>query len=344
MGMHDDSVIRWGVIGTGGIAAAFVTDLAFLPSATVVSVGSRSMASAHGFADRFGIQNRYASYADLASAPEVDAVYVATPHPLHHVCAMLAIDAGKACLVEKPMTINLAEAASLVAAARAGGTFLMEAMWTRFLPHVVRIRELIADGRLGDVRSFMADFGERVAQDPANRAYAPELGGGALLDLGIYPLSFASMLFGPPSEVSAVSSPAFTGVDAQTSVILRYADGQHALLFCSLDARTPNGASINGTKGRIEIAGDFLAPSTFRLVPQGSRTGESVESYEVAHQGRGLRHQAAEVGRCLRAGLTESPVMTLEESLSVMATLDEIRRQIGLVYPSDQRPAALGDF
>jgi predicted dehydrogenase len=344
MGMHDDSVTRWGVIGTGGIAAAFLTDLAYLPSAQVVSVGSRSTASAQGFADRFGIENRYGSYEELVNAPEVDVVYVATPHPLHHMCAMLAIKAGKACLVEKPMTINLTEAASLVAAARAGGTFLMEAMWTRFLPHVVRIRELIAAGRLGEVRSFMADFGERVAEDPTNRAYAPELGGGALLDLGIYPLSFASMLFGAPTQVCAVSTPAFTGVDGQTSVILRYAQGQQALLFASLDARTPNGASINGTKGRIEIAGDFLAPSTFRLIPEGSRTGETIESYEVPHQGRGLRHQAAEVGRCLRAGLLESPVMPLDESLTIMTTLDEIRSQIGLVYPSDARPAALADF
>ena len=341
MGMHDDSLTRWGVIGTGGIAAAFVTDLALLPSAQVVAVGSRGMASAQGFADRFGIKNRYGSYAELAAAPEVDAVYVATPHPLHHACAMLAIAAGKACLVEKPLTVNLSEAASLVAAARAGGTFLMEAMWTRFLPHVVRVRELIAAGRLGEIRSFMADFGERVAEDPANRAYAPELGGGSLLDLGIYPLSFASMLFGAPSQVSAVSTPAFTGVDGQTSVILRYPEGQHALLFSSLDARTPNGASINGTKGRIEIAGDFLAPSTFRLIPEGSRTGETIESYEVPHEGRGLRHQAAEVGRCLKAGLLESSVMPLDESLSIMGTLDEIRRQIGLVYSSDERPATL---
>jgi len=320
------------VIGTGGIAHAFATDLALLPDARIVAVGSRTRASADAFADRFDIPRRHASYAELASDPEVDAVYVATPHPDHHRSAQLAIQAGKATLVEKPFTLNAFEALDLISEARLRQTFLMEAMWTRFLPHVVRIREIIESGRLGEVRSLTADFGSWSPPDPTHRAFAPELGGGALLDLGIYPVSFASMLFGKPTSVLAASHPAFTGVDAQTSVVLAYAGGQQAVLHTSLEARTSNRASINGTLARIEIDADFFAPTTFRVIDPGGRE----EPYDQPHEGRGLRHQAAEVGRCLAASLTESPVMPLSETLAIMETLDAVRRQIGLTYPADR--------
>jgi predicted dehydrogenase len=325
-------------MGTGGIAHAFATDLALLPDARIVAVGSRTQASADAFADRFDIPRRHASYADLASDPDVDAVYVATPHPDHHRSAQLAIQAGKATLVEKPFTVNAFEALDLISEARTRQTFLMEAMWTRFLPHVVRIREIIGSGRIGEVRSLTADFGSWSPPDPTHRSYDPELGGGALLDLGIYPVSFASMLFGTPTSVLAASHPAFTGVDAQTSVILAYAGGQQAVLLTSLEARTSNRASINGTRARIEIDADFFAPTTFRVIDLDGRE----EPYDVPHEGRGLRHQAAEVGRCLAASLTESPVLPLSETLAVMETLDAIRRQIGLTYPSEQPGPAAG--
>ena len=328
-----DEAIRWGIIGTGGIASAFATDLALLRDASVVAVGSRTRASADAFGDRFDVPRRYASYADLVSDPELDAVYVATPHPDHHASALLAIRAGKATLVEKPFTLNAAEASDLIDEATARHTFLMEAMWTRFLPHVVRVREIIAAGVLGDVRSFTADFGEWFRPDARHRSFDPELGGGALLDLGIYPISFASMLFGKPTRVTAASDPAFTGVDAQTSIVLQYAGGQHAVLFTSLEARTPNRASINGSLARIEIEGDFLAPAAFRVIGRDAHE----ELYDVPHEGRGLRHQAAEVGRCLHASLTESPVLPLSETLAIMETLDMIRNQIGLSYPSEHR-------
>jgi predicted dehydrogenase len=248
---------------------------------------------------------------------------------------LLAIGAGKAVLVEKPFTLNASEAREVVAAARAAGTFLMEAMWTRFLPHVVRIRELIASGALGDVRSLTADFGEWFPPDITHRAFAPELGGGALLDLGIYPVSFASMLFGSPLRVTAVSHATFTGVDGQTAVIFEYVGGRQAVLFTTLEAHTATRASINGTLARIEIDGDFLAPAAFRLI---TRDGDE-EFFSLPHEGRGLRHQAAEVARCLRTSLTESPVLPLSETLSIMETLDEVRRQIGLTYPSEQASA-----
>ena len=331
MAIAADQPIRWGIIGTGGIAATFAGDLKLLPDAQVVAVGSRSQESADKFGARFDIPRRYATYEELAEDEDVDAVYVSTPHPMHHANALLAIRAGKAVLVEKPFTINAAEARELVNEARARSTFLMEAMWTRHLPHVVRIRELLAEGRLGAVRSLLADHGQWFTQDAAHRLFAPELGGGALLDLGIYPISFASMIFGTPTKITAVSDQAFTGVDAQTGILLQYDGGQQACLFTSLETRTPNWACISGTEARLEIEGVFYAPSRFRIV---SRDGD-VEQFDFPHEGHGLRHQAETVGHCLRAGLTESDLMPLDETISIMETLDEIRRQIGLVYPSE---------
>jgi len=326
-----DQPIRWGIIGTGGIASAFTGDLALLPDAHAVAVGSRSQGSADAFGDRFGIARRYPSYEALADDPDIDAIYVATPHPGHHAAALLGINAGKAVLVEKPFTINAGEARDLIAAAQARGTFLMEAMWTRFLPHVIRIREIIASGRLGEIRSVIADHGQWFPKNPDHRIYAPVLGGGALLDLGIYPLSFASMIFGTPTKVTAVSDVAFTGVDAQTSIVLQYGGGRQSISFTTLETRTANQAAINGTDARIEVDGVFYSPSSFSVI---SRDG-AVERFDIPHEGHGLRHQAAEVGRCLRAGLTESPILTLAETLSIMETLDEVRRQIGLRYPSE---------
>jgi predicted dehydrogenase len=331
MAMAAGQPIRWGIIGTGGIAATFAGDLALLPDAELVAVGSRSQETANRFGDRFDVAHRYASYEELVADAGVDAVYVSTPHPMHHSAALLAIRAGKAVLVEKPFTINAGEARELVAEARSRGTFLMEAMWTRFLPHVVKIRELLAQGRLGDVRSVLADHGQWFTKDAEHRLFAPALGGGALLDLGIYPISFASMIFGRPTKITAVSDQAFTGVDAQTSVLLQYDAGQQAVLFTSLETRSHNWAAINGTEARIEIDGVFYAPSNFQVV---HRNG-GVERFDVPHDGQGLRHQAAEVGRCLREGRTESEILSLDETVAIMETLDEVRRQIGLRYPSE---------
>jgi predicted dehydrogenase len=322
-------MIRWGVLGAGGIATRFCDDLARLPDHAVVAVGSRSAGGADAFADRFGVARRHPTYADLATDEEVDVVYVATPHPGHHDAAMLAIEAGKAVLVEKPFTMDAAEARSLVDAARAHGTFLMEAMWTRFLPHIVRIREIVESGVLGEVVLVTAEHGQWFAEDPAFRLFAPELGGGALLDLGIYPVSFASMILGAPTSITAVSDPAFTGVDAQTSMVLRSASGAQALLSCTLRAATPCLATITGTDARIEIEGTFYRPASFSLIERG---GAHVRE-QLPVDGFGLHLEAAEVARCLRAGLTESPGMPLEETVSIMETLDEVRRQIGLTYP-----------
>jgi predicted dehydrogenase len=320
--------VGWGIVGTGSIATAFASDLALLPDAALAAVGSRTQASADEFADRFDIGHRHPSYEALVTDPDVDVVYVSTPHPFHHDAARLAIEAGKAVLVEKPFTMDAAEARDLAARARASGVFLMEAMWARFVPHMVRVRELLRDGALGDVRSLMADHCQWFVKDRTHRVFAPELGGGALLDLGIYPVSLASMVLGTPSTVTAVSDPAFTGVDATTSVLLQHEGGRHAVLTTSLEAAGPNRAAIIGTEARIEIDSIWYTPTSFRVI---TRDG-AVEGYDEPHEGSGLRHEAVEVMRCLRDGRLESEVMPLDETLAVMTTMDEIRRQIGLSY------------
>ncbi len=317
--------LRWGVLGTGRIAADFTADLALTGSGTIVAVGSRTAASADRFGDRFGIPRRHASYEALVADPRVDAVYVATPHPAHHANATLALEAGKAVLVEKAFTMNAAQARELVALARAKGLFLMEAMWTRFLPHMREIRRLLDEGALGQLVTVTADLGEWFAPDPTDRLFAPELGGGALLDLGVYPVSFASMVLGRPSRIVALLEPAFTGVDGQASILLGHESGAQALLNCTSGATSPVRAAIVGTEARIEIDPVWIGPAGFTLTP---RTGRPTR-FEEPHVGNGLRHEADEVARCLAEGLTESPVMSLDETVSIMETLDAVLAEAG---------------
>jgi predicted dehydrogenase len=315
-----DGQLRWGVVGTGAIARAWSDDLGRTDSGRIVAVGSRTQEAADRFGEDFDVPARYASYEELVADGDVDAVYVTTPHPWHHDNTMLALSAGKAVLCEKPFTMNADEARSLVTAARERGLFLMEAMWTRFLPHIAEVRRLIAEGAIGEIVRLSADHGQWITPSPEHRIFAPELGGGALLDLGVYPVSFASMLLGTPQRIVSVIEPAFTGVDAQTSMLFTYASGAQALLTCSSIARSPTRADIVGTEARIEIDTDFYRPSSFTLI---TRTGERTR-FEPPHEGWGLRHQADEVARCLREGLLESPLMTLDESISIMETMDAV--------------------
>jgi predicted dehydrogenase len=317
--------LGWGLIGTGGIAGTFAADLAFTESGRAAAVGSRHMDSANRFADRFNIPNRHASYAALVADPAVDVVYVATPHPMHHADTLLALHADKPVLVEKAFTMNAAEAEELVVTARAEGLFLMEAMWTRFLPHIAEIRRLLAEGALGDIVTVTADHGQWFAQDPEFRLFAPELGGGALLDLGVYPVSFGSMVLGRPDRIVTLIDPAFTGVDGQTSMLFGYASGAQAVLTCTSSAKSPTRGAIVGTDARIEIDGNFYAPTSFDLI---SRTGERTR-FDVPHKGHGLWYEAEEVARCLREGLLESPLMPLDESVDIMRTMDAVLAQAG---------------
>ncbi len=325
--------LRWGIIGTGWIATAFAKDLQLLEDAELVAVGSRAQDTADAFGAKVGARNRHPSYESLVTDPEVDAVYVSTPHPGHHDATRLALQAGKPVLCEKPFMLNAAEADDVIGLARSRSLFLMEAMWARFLPHMVRVREILAAGTLGRIVTVQADHGQWFAYDPEHRLFAPRLGGGALLDLGVYPVSFASSVLGAPDRVTAVADMTDTGVDGQTSLLLQYAGGAQAVLTTTLWGAGPNRAAIVGTDARIEIDGTWYTPTSFSVL---DRDDQLLERFDEPPVGHGLRYQAAEVARCLRAGLTESPVLPLDESRSIMATMDEVRRQIGLVYPGEQ--------
>ena len=321
--------LRWGLLATGRIAASFARDLALLPDHELVAVGSRSAESAERFGGQFSVPHRHASYEALCGDPDVDAIYVSTPHPGHHAATLMAIAHGKAVLVEKPFAMDAAESQEMVDAARAAGVFVMEAMWTRWLPHMVRVREVLAAGTLGDIRYLTAEHGQWFPPNPDHRILAPSLGGGALLDLGIYPVSFAHMVLGDPSAIVARSTPAFTGVDGTTTALFEYASGAQAVLATCLDAASNNPAAIYGTEARLEIDGWFYTPGGFTVT---AHDGTVLERYESPLAGRGMQYEAAEVGRCLAEGLLESPVLPLEETVSIMRTLDEIRGQIGLDY------------
>src|SRR5271165_6566890 len=315
--------VRWGILGTGAIAGAFVTDLRLSRCGVATAVGSRRQGSADRFAKEFGIGNRHASYESLVADPHVDVIYVATPQPMHRDNAILALQGGKYVLVEKPFTMNAVEAREIVQVARERGRFAMEAMWMRFLPHVGVIRDWLGRGVLGDIITVSADHGQWFAEDPDFRLFAPELGGGALLDLGVYPVSFASMVLGRPDRIVSISDPAFTGVDAQTSMLFGYDSGAQAVLTCTLRGKSPTRASIVGTDARIEVEGDFYAPTNVTLI---TRSGQATR-VESVHEGRGLRHQADEVARRLAAGEVESPLMPLNETIAIMETMDAVRAQ-----------------
>jgi len=308
------------VVGTGLIADWFATDLSFTDSGRIVAVGSRSQQSADRFGDKFGIPNRHPSYEALVSDPEVDVVYVATPHPMHYANTLLALEAGKPVLVEKSFTMTAGQARELVTAARAKGLFLMEAMWTRCLPHIVEVNRILAKGSLGEITIVTADHGQWFAKDPAFRLFAPELGGGAILDLGVYVISFASMVLGRPDRIEAMITPTFTGVDGQTSMLFGYASGAQAVLYCTSSARSPTTAAIVGTEARIEIDSIFYAPTSFSLI---TRDGAATR-FEASHVGQGLHYEADEVARCLAEGLLESPLMPLEETIEIMETMDVV--------------------
>ncbi|MGW4031414.1 Gfo/Idh/MocA family protein [Streptomyces sp. NPDC004838] len=335
--------VRWGVVATGGIAGRFASDLLRMredgEKVEVVAVASRSAASARAFADRFGIPRSYGDWASLAADGEVDVVYVATPHSAHRAVAALCLEAGKAVLCEKAFTLNAAEAVELVALARRRKVFLMEAMWTYCNPVVRRLAEMVGDGAIGDVRVIHADFGLQGPFGAGHRLRDPALGGGALLDLGVYPVSFAQLLLGEPDRVQAHARLSPEGVDLTTGVLLGWDSGATALLSCSVEAATPVTASVTGTTGRIEIPHGFFYPERFVL----HREGREPEEYAVGGDRHSLRHEAAEVVRCLRAGETESPLVPLDGSLAVMRTLDAVRDRIGVRYPGEEnRPNRQG--
>jgi predicted dehydrogenase len=322
--------IRWGILGAGGIAGSFADDVNAHTRAQLVAVGSRNRDRSSRFATAHGVPTTHLGYRDLVEDPQVDAVYVATPHSEHRDQALLAIGAGKHVLVEKAFTRNTAEAEEVFAAARAAGVFVMEAMWTRFLPHVAALHQIVSAGEIGDIVNISADHGQRFRYDPASRLFDPALAGGALLDLGVYPISFAHDFLGVPDAVHAVGQLTDTGVDGQVSAVLSYGAQAQATLSTTLWSRTPTRAHISGTEGHIQVEGNFYAPTSFTV----SRNDGARWSFDRP-AARGLQYEAAEVARCVAAGRTQSERMTWDHTLDVLRTMDEVRRQIGLVYPGE---------
>lgn len=368
-GPASNRTIRWGILGTGRIASSFAQGLSALPDAELVAVGSRTPESAASFASRFGIPHACGSYRELVQLANIDVVYIATPNIRHKEDCLLCIDAGKAVLCEKPFAMNAVDAQEIVDRAWAKGVFFMEAMWMRFIPAIQKARELLRRGEIGKPWVLQADFGFPIDRDPHGRFLNLGLGGGSLLDRGIYPLSLAWFLFGAPVEIAGQAAIGPTGVDEQSTVLLKYAGGQLAVLTSTMNAFGTNSGRIIGAEGQIEIADPFFkserlvvtkspgaatrtaasgaaapAPDSplrkilrrvkravFRLA--GRRSDQNVHAMPLA--GNGYNYEAAEVGRCLREGALESAVMPGSESVAIIKAMDALRAQWGIAYPND---------
>jgi predicted dehydrogenase len=367
----DASTIRWGILGAGAMSATFASGLAKAAGASVHAVASRSLAPAQAFAERVGVARAYGSYDELLADPDVDVVYIATVNTSHRDLCIRSIEHGKPVLCEKPFTLNAAEAREVVARARERKVFCMEAMWTRFLPAVVKLKELLAAGEIGTPRFFSASIGYAFEWDASARHFDPAVGGGALLDLGVYPISMAFHLFGPPTSVEGRASIGASGVDEVETIVLTHSGGCLSSLSASLITDSTNSGAVMGTLGRIELQPPLVRPEGLTVhrvtpIPPGGtgragsgRLSKLKESafvraanrkvgpmlaavkggkggrYSIPCDGNGYGHQAVEVMRCLRAGLLESPIMPLDESVAIMETMDELRRQWGVRFPHE---------
>lgn len=321
--------LRWGVLAPGKIASSFVGAAHAHTGQRFVAAASRSEERAREFADRFGVERAYGGYEKLVTDDEVDVVYVAAPASAHLPLGLQAIQAGKHVVIEKPLATNAADARRLIDAARTAGVFLMEAMWSRYFPSTSVIRKLIADGALGEVRSVFADFGMAGNPDPSHRLHRPELGGGALLDLGIYPIQFSSMVLGPPSQIISMGALEGSGVDANSTSLFRHARGAQSMVATSIGERTPSRAYIAGSKGRIELDGPFHIPggltfgtNDFMVEPQRWEDPTGVMLMD------GLSWEATAAAGYIGEGRSESPLHTHEETVQILETIDEIRRQV----------------
>lgn len=331
--------IRWGIVSPGGIARTFTGALHRGTSSRVVAVASRSQDRAEAFAAEHTIgadgerARAYDSVAAMLAAGGLDAVYIASPHAQHHQAAREVLEAGVPVLVEKAFTLNSGQASELFELARARQVFCMEAMWTRFLPQMDVLAQVIETGLLGEIVSVRADHGQRFAFDPAHRLYAPELGGGALLDLGVYPISFAQALLGDLRDVAVRGELTATGVDASAAIVARGRDGARALLDTTLRAALANDAWVQGTEGRVHLDGWFYTPTTMHVQLADGR------SAEYTHPGAAedaMAYEAAEVARRVLGGDLESPVMSWADTLSVVGTMDTVRSELGVVYPGEE--------
>ncbi|HVD21583.1 MAG TPA: Gfo/Idh/MocA family oxidoreductase [Lapillicoccus sp.] len=330
---QDAPPLKWGIIAPGGIANKFADAVRDFTAGTVVAVGSRDAGRAADFAEGHGIPRSYGSYADLVADDEVEAVYVASPHSGHREHALLAINAGKHVLIEKALARNSSEVEDIFAAAQQHRVFAMEAMWTRHLPHMAEVRRRVADGAIGEIVTLAADHGQALDLPNDHRLKSPELAGGALLDLGVYPIAFCVDLLGAPVEVKALGRLTDTGVDGHVSLVLDYGGKTLAVLDTTLWTKTPTTAVVSGTEGSIEIDGDFYAPNRTRL-RKADRSRTVVEEWGGPID-NGFQFEAAEVARCVADGKQESARMTWASSRAVIGVLDEARRQVGVRYPGE---------
>jgi predicted dehydrogenase len=326
--------IHWGILGAGRIARKFASDLQLVEDAELIAIGSRSKQSADDFNKDFPVKYCHDSYEALVQNPEVDVIYVATPHNLHRENALLCLHHGKAVLCEKPFAMNSRQAVEMINAAKEKKVFLMEALWTKFHPHYIKTQEMIGQGMLGEIRSVLVNFGFKPTEPIPARLFDPALGGGTLMDIGIYNVFMAMSVLGKPDEIDAVMTPASTGVDEQCAILFRYNNGALAQLFSTFSSNLATEADICGTEGRIKLTSRFYEPSaTIEFYK------ERVDSREIIpvtkEAGFGYQYEARHVNDCLRMGLTESPIVSFADTLLLMETLDKIRKIAGIHYPSD---------
>jgi predicted dehydrogenase len=326
--------VRWGILGCGKIANKFAADLRLVKDAVLLAVASRDKARATEFASSFGAEMIFDNYEALVASP-VDVIYIATPHSFHHEHTLLCLGGGKAVLCEKPFAINAKQAREMIALAKANGVFVMEAFWTKFLPQYKKVVETINAGTIGSIQWVQADFGFLAPEPVPARLWDPSLGGGSLLDIGIYPLFLAQSLLGKPVDIQAQMTTFPGGTDQQCSMLLKHKNGALSILSSSLAAFTPIQAVIAGTHGRIELHNRFHNASARVFIANGKDELQEIEVYR--QDGYGYQFEAEHVTECLQKGLAESPVLTHQDTLELMETLDAVRAKIGLQYPEDKR-------
>jgi predicted dehydrogenase len=328
-------MIRWGILGAGNIARKLAADIAWVDNAQLVAVGSRSKEKASQFAQEFAVQHVHGSYEELAKNPEVDVIYVATPHSHHHENTLMCLENNKAVLCEKAFAVNYSQAKEMVQKAREKNIFLMEAMWTKFLPHYNKMKSFIDSGRLGSISSVLINFGFRPRTPVPARLFDPALAGGTILDIGVYNVFIAMSVLGKPDEIEAHMSAAATGVDEQCAVVFKYKSGAIAQLFSSFVAHLPTEADINGSDGRLRLTHRFYAPeSTLEFYPEKMESKEPVP-FDNPRNGWGYQYEVKHVCECLEKNQKESDVMTLDNTLALMEVLDEIRKKAGIRYDAD---------
>ena len=323
--------INWGILATGNIAHQFVKGLQVLPQANIVSVGSRTQSSADQFGEQYNIPNRHGSYEALANDPAVDVIYISTPHPMHYENTLLCLNAGKHVLCEKALALNGKQVAEMIELAKEKNLFFMEAMWMWFFPAIQKTKELLHNGVIGDPQLITASFGFYKSFDAQHRLFNPELGGGALLDIGIYPLALALDLFGVPALIRGEAVLGKTLVDEQISMHLQYEDQRTANLTASIRAFTPCEAEVCGTEGFIRLEKDFWHPRKLTI----TKPDEEKQTLEFSDKANGYEYEAQHVMDCITAGKIESDVMSWQASMDLMAMMDTLRSAWGIRYPAE---------